>query len=97
MIESMENWGEIIAMFSQAGATIKVIEQNADRAAIVAKGQYSIAESAWKKYDYNTTKTYLEKILTKNIETQNPSPSSASSNLPTTNTTGGPAEKPNKV
>ena len=69
MIECMENWEEILVMVFQADRVIKELEQEDNDEINMTRGQYDIARLAWAKYDYNTTRTYLRKILIEgNIE-----------------------------
>jgi hypothetical protein len=69
IIICIENWDEVITLFSRATDQIKSLEQvGKSREAIIAKGDFSRAEETWEKYDYITTKTYLQKILDKPVE-----------------------------
>jgi len=66
MVDAMEPWNEIITMFPEAEEAINSMEREGNtREALMAKGDYSRAETAWAKYEYDTTKNYLQKIIDK--------------------------------
>jgi hypothetical protein len=63
MIQAMESWEDIFSIFSRADEVIKALELDDDPEVTMARGHYARAEVAWAKYDYDTTKENLEKIL----------------------------------
>lgn len=52
----------VSGIFSRANVTIKEAEQIGMDTRIM-NVQYASAENAWKRYDYDTTKMWLQKIL----------------------------------
>jgi hypothetical protein len=71
IINAIGHWDEIKNLYSQAGETIKALEQEGmSREATMAKGDYSRVEEAWAEYDYDTAKYYLQKIIEVQIPEQ---------------------------
>ena len=69
----LESWGQITTLFNDANKSITTIEeQGKGKQALPMKADYSRAQNAWAEYDTETTKTYLEKVLTKAAEIQEP-------------------------
>ena len=59
-------WDEITELFDDANTSIITIEEKGmGREAIFMKADYSRAEKTWAEYDHDTTKSYLDKVLTK--------------------------------
>jgi lysophospholipase L1-like esterase len=73
----LDHWDEVIAMFPKAEEAIKVLEQQGkNRDALFLKADYTKAETAWQKYEYDATKMYLQKIIDKVLSIPEPAPRS---------------------